>query len=153
MPVSPFHDTRYCFVDTNHEWAGSHTEYDSGKMDGFFLANDQDGTAPPHPLSDSMSGARALGYYDATDIPFYYWLANEFSIADHSHCALLGPTWPNRMYLYAASSRGAITNTITEFNEQAGACSTDADCGGVAGACTSNLCKGTCQKDDDCGRD
>ena len=41
--VAPFHDTRYCFVDTNHEWSGSHQEYDGGKMDGFFLANDNTG--------------------------------------------------------------------------------------------------------------
>ena len=54
-----------------------------------------------------MSGVRALSYYDESDIPFYYWLASEFSIADHYHCSLLGPTWPNRMYMYAAGSRGA----------------------------------------------
>ena len=55
---------------------------------------------------DMLSGKRAMGYYDQTDLPFYYWLANEFAIADHYHCSLLGPTWPNRMYLYAASSFG-----------------------------------------------
>jgi len=151
--VAPFHDTRYCFADTNHEWAGSHQEYDSGKMDGFILANDNVGMPPPHPLPDSMSGVRAMAYYDATDIPFYYWLANEFTIADHYHAALLGPTWPNRMYLYAATSRGATTNTFTSFTDQKGACMTDADCGNVAGACANQVCKGTCKVDADCGPD
>src|SRR5262249_55290608 len=75
MPVAPFHDQKYCFVDTNHEWAGSHQEYDDGKMDGFILANEGSGGLPPHPLSDSTSGVRAMAYYDDTDIPFYYWLA------------------------------------------------------------------------------
>src|SRR5437667_11181497 len=98
-------------------------------MDGFGPANEQHGTPPPHPLSDSSSGVRALAYYDQTDIPFYYWLAGEFAIADHYHCSLLGPTWPNRMYLYAASSRGVASNTLGDFADQKGGCTTDADCG------------------------
>ncbi len=165
VATAPFHDTRYCFVDTNHEWAGSHTEYDGGKMDGFILANENAGTPPPHPLSDSMSGVRAMAYYDQTDIPFYYWMASEFSIADHYFCSLLGPTWPNREYLYAASSRGATTNIFVGFNDQTGHCSTDADCKGVAGACVNFsspcptadpgtcACKGACKVDADCGQD
>jgi phospholipase C len=154
MPIAPFHATRYCEVDTNHEWDGSHQEYDDGKMDGFVLANDNSGTAPPHPLSDSMSGARALGYFDDTDLPFYYWLANEFSIADHYHCSLLGPTWPNRMYLYAASSRGMTENKLQSFYDQKGKCNVDADCsGGAAGSCVSGACKASCKVDEDCGRD
>jgi phospholipase C len=157
--VAPYHDTRYCLVDTNHDWSGSHQEYDSGKMDGFFLANQGSGTAPPHPFSDSMSGARSLAYYDDTDIPFYYWLANEFSLADHYHSALLGSTWPNRMYLYASSSRGATGNVTTDFGDRKLPCASDADCGGRAGACVGASpvmqggCKGACEVDDDCGVD
>jgi phospholipase C len=165
LPVAPYHNTTYCFVDTDHEWAGSHVEYDDGKMDGFILANENSGTPPPHPLPDSMSGVRALGYYDNTDIPFYFWLANEYSIADHYFCSLLGPTWPNRQYLYAASSRGETQSTLPSFYDQKNACKTDADCGGTAGDCAVNGhacvvdmdigcgCKASCQKDDDCGRD
>ncbi len=154
--VAPYHDTLYCLADTNHEWDGSHAEYDNGLMDGFYLANNQYGTAPPHPpmsAMSSLSGARALAYYDNTDIPFYYWLANTFAIADHYHAALLGPTWPNRMYLYASTSRGTITNTVTDFTDLKGGCTTDAQCGGVAGACVSGACKGSCTTDLDCGLD
>jgi phospholipase C len=151
--VAPFHDSTYCVVDTNHEWEGSHVEYDDGKMDGFVLANEGSGSPPPHPLSDSMSGVRALGYYDQTDLPFYYFLANEFSIADHYHCSLLGPTWPNRMYLYGSSSRGATSNNLTDFGDQKGACAGDADCGGTAGSCVGGSCKGSCTQDADCGVD
>jgi phospholipase C len=151
--IAPYHDTLYCLADTNHEWDGSHAEYDDGKMDGFFLANDNYGSPPAHPQTSSLSGARALAYYDDTDIPFYYWLANTFAIADHYHAALLGPTWPNRMYLYASSSRGTITNVPTDFTDQKGTCTTDAQCNDVAGACVSGACKGTCKTDLDCGVD
>jgi phospholipase C len=55
-----------------------------------------------------------MTYYTADDLPFYYWLANEFAIADHYHASVAGPTWPNRMYLYAASSFGAAHNDFVE---------------------------------------
>jgi phospholipase C len=153
MPVAPFHDGAYCFVDTNHEWSGSHQQYHDGKMDGFLLSNEQHGTAPPHPLADSKSGVRALSYYDESDIPFYYWLASEFALADHYHCSLLGPTWPNRMYMYAAGSRGATDNGLVEFADRRGVCKKDADCGGAAGSCVFGGCKGSCAVDLDCGLD
>jgi phospholipase C len=152
--VAPYHDNQFCLVDLDHEWAGSHQEYDNGAMDGFYSTNNNYGTAPPHPLASSMSGARSLAYYDQTDIPFYYWVANQFSIADHYHSALLGPTWPNRMYLYGATSRGATTSELIDFQDQKGACKTDADCGGATGSCFDmTACKGTCQVDSDCGLD
>lgn len=150
MDVAPFHGTDYCFVDTDHGWNGTHEAYNDGKMDGFFLVNEGHGGIPPHPKPDSMSGKRALAYYDETDIPFYYWLASEFSIADHYFCSILGPTWPNREYLYGASSRGAITNTLVSFDDVVGYCASDTPCANGA-ECVNNRCKGSCTKDEDCG--
>ena len=111
-PVTIHHDTSYCFVDTNHGWGGTHTQVGGGKMDGFFATNDGNHEVPVNGSLEMISGKRALGYYDETDLPFYYWLANTFSIADHYHSSVLGPTFPNRMYLYAASSLGLTYNTI-----------------------------------------
>lgn len=113
-PVAPFHDTQHCFVDTNHEWAGSHQQAGDGAMDGFVRSNDGWHEAPAHGTLDMLSGKRAMGYYDQTDLPFYYWLASEFSIADHYHASLLGPTFPNRMFLYAATSMGLTYNTLID---------------------------------------
>lgn len=113
-PVPIFHDTSYCFVDTNHGWGGVHAQVNGGKMDGFFATNEGHHEVPVNGTLEMLTGARALGYYDQTDLPFYYWLANEFSIADHYHSSVLGPTFPNRMYLYAASSLGYTYNTIVD---------------------------------------
>ena len=33
------------------------------------------------------------------DIPFHWALADAFTICDGYHCSVLGPTWPNRLYL------------------------------------------------------
>ena len=44
-----------------------------------------------------------MGYYTRDDIPFQCALAENFTICDHYHCSVLGPTWPNRLYHMSAS--------------------------------------------------
>jgi phospholipase C len=112
MPVAPFRDSALCVVDTNHEWAGTHNQINGGMMDGFFATNDGWNELPTGANMDESlrAGNRALGYYTADDLPFYYWLASEFAIGDRYFSSVAGPTWPNRMYLYAASSFGAVHN-------------------------------------------
>ncbi len=104
------HAPHKCTLDTDHSWHASHEDYDDGKMDGFWQANN-DPTQP----NGTGSGDRALYYYDQTDLPFYYNLANTFGIADHYHCGMLGPTWPNRMFFYSATSFGATDNTFPDL--------------------------------------
>jgi phospholipase C len=98
-----------CFFDTDHSWEGSHTQYDDGKMDGFFVTN--------HGASAKEDGTRALTWYDEKEIPYYYALAKEFGLADHYFCSLLGPTWPNRMYLMAGTSFGETTNVFPDLSK------------------------------------
>ena len=110
--ASPTHTRQHaehlCFSDTNHAWGASHTQYGDGKMNGFFVTN--------HGAGALENGQRALDWYDERDIPYYYALAKEFGIADHYFCSLLGPTWPNRMFLMAASSFGHTANTFPDLS-------------------------------------
>lgn len=112
------HAAHECSADTDHQWAGTHQEIDNGKMDGFVTVNSGwsmpaggDGGAVD-PLYD---GARSMWWYDQTDLPFYYQLANTFAVADHYHCAVPGPTWPNRMYLLAGTSFGQTDNNFPDL--------------------------------------
>ena len=98
--VHRFHETRYCIADTTHDWGPVHLQYDDGLMDGFDVTN-----AP--------GGARAMGYYDQTDIPYYYWMASTFSTSDRYFSSLLGPTWPNRFFFYGATSWGRTSTPDT----------------------------------------
>lgn len=100
-PIPFVHKQEYCFDDTNHEWDGSHESWNDGKNDGFAKANANTG---------DPTGARAMGYYDEKDLPFYYELASTFAISDSYFCSVMGPTWPNRMYYFAASSFGNTDN-------------------------------------------
>jgi phospholipase C len=103
------HAPRLCFPDTNHEWWGAHLEHGGGANNGFFQANDgfNEGVFVDRQY---LAGDRALWWYDERDIPFYYDLASTFAIGDHYYSSLLGPTYPNRDFLYAATSRGGTSN-------------------------------------------
>jgi len=113
-PVGIFHDESYCFVDTAHGYTPSHRQVNGGAMDGFVITNEGNHELPAGGTLDMLSGSRAMGWYDETDLPFYYWLASEFSIADRYFASVLGPTWPNRMYLFAATSYGLSNNTLVD---------------------------------------
>ena len=96
--VKIFHNPFLCGKDTRHDWNSAHAQFDDGKMDGFV------DTSGPH-------GERALGYYDQSDLGYYYALANTFAIGDRYFASILGPTWPNRMFYHSASTFGHIGNT------------------------------------------
>jgi len=79
-----------CFPDLTHDWGPQHQSWDGGKMDGFLRAHD---------ATDKPGvGPETMGYYRRSDIPFYYALADAFTICDAYHCSVIGPTDPNRLY-------------------------------------------------------
>ena len=114
-PIIAFHDPHTCVphgLDLDHSWTGSHRQWDGGAMDGFTAAN----VDPQDP-----TGRRTMAYYTRADLPFYYGLAREFGIGARYFCSVLGPTYPNRMYLFAGTSFGHIQNDFpsspTEFSQ------------------------------------
>ena len=44
-----------------------------------------------------------MGYLTRADLPYYYALADAFTICDGYHCSVFGPTNPNRYYLMTAT--------------------------------------------------
>ncbi len=99
--VPPAHLTSRCLpADPPHQGQAMQDGWDQGKMDGFVKSAAVSGS----------DGHFVMGYYDGTDIPFYYWLANTYAIADRYFGSTLGGTWANRDYLYAGTSDG-ITDT------------------------------------------
>jgi phospholipase C len=92
-----------------------HEQIHGGQMDGFVTSNDVTQEAPiPGVPFEMMRGDRAMAYYEEDDIPFMYWAAKNFAIGDRYFASVPGPTWPNRMYLYAASSFGRTHNSFPE---------------------------------------
>jgi phospholipase C len=74
--------------DITHEWGAQHHSWNHGKMDSWVQA---------HLIADGVKNfAPVMGYFTRADIPFYYALADAFTICDNYFCSVLGPTDPNR---------------------------------------------------------
>jgi phospholipase C len=48
----------------------------------------------------------AIAFHTAEDLPAYAPMAQRYTIFDHYHSSLLGPTFPNRQYMHSAQSEG-----------------------------------------------
>jgi phospholipase C len=117
-PIPFAHGTQLCFADTNHGWDGTHQEINGGKMDGFAIANDGTHEYPMLGPPNFLSGARAMAYYTKADLPFMYWAAENFAIGDRYFASVPGPTYPNREYLYAGTSFGETTTSLSYLPQQ-----------------------------------
>jgi len=91
--LAPFHLTSQCLLDITHDWKSQHMSWNRGRNDGFVRTHEAaDGLSNNQPI-----GAETMGYYTRADLPFYYSLADAFTICDGYHCSVLGPTDPNRL--------------------------------------------------------
>jgi phospholipase C len=54
-----------------------------------------------------------MGHWDEPDLPFYWALARTFPLADRWFGSCLGPTFPNRRFLIAATAHGLTTDEPT----------------------------------------
>jgi phospholipase C len=63
----------------------------------------------------AADAAVAMGYYARNDVPVLWGLADHFVTCDRWFCSVLGPTWPNRMYLHGATSLGVRDNLPIAF--------------------------------------
>jgi phospholipase C len=94
----PFHlDTRTTSAQWipgtgGYSWQVAHAAWNGGKMDSWLPASYQlaKGNQQDIPL--------LMGYFEEQDLPFHRALADAFTICDHYHCSILGPTSPNRIY-------------------------------------------------------
>src|SRR5947209_2701731 len=99
-----------CTNDIDHGWGPQHTYWDNGAMDGFVSGHIA--------VDGPVNGPLTMGYYTRGDLPFYYALADAFTLCDHYHCSVIGPTDPNRCYTMSAwidpegQNGGPITSTL-----------------------------------------
>ena len=113
--IHAFHDANRCPApDLDHGWTSTHREvnFDNpndtrrhAPMNGFVRVNAE---------TEQHNGENdTIGFYNQDEIPFYYDLAQNFAISDRFFASVLGPTFPNRSYLLAATSFGHVTTSDT----------------------------------------
>ncbi len=92
---APFHlDTESIGRDLSHAWSVAHRAYDNGKMDGFVAAEGSNLT---------------MGYYDRSDIPYYWDYAGQYVLDDNFFSSLMGPSFPNHLYIVSGTN-GPVSN-------------------------------------------
>jgi len=92
-----------------HNWTDQTDARNKGKMDKW--------------LDVKLSGFKefadlplTMGYYNREDIPFYYSLADSFTICDQHFCSSITGTNPNRLYFWTANIRENLTGKALVWN-------------------------------------
>jgi phospholipase C len=81
--------------DISHTWPTQHDSWHGGAMDKFVAA---------HLAADGAeNGVVTMGYYTRADLPFYFALADAFTVCDGYFSSVIGPTDPNRLMSMSAS--------------------------------------------------
>jgi phospholipase C len=98
--VRVFHAPSACQLGrgVSQSWTATHAQIDGGRMDGFLF----DGNT------------NAMKYWDRSDLPFYWSLADTFPLCDRWFASAPAQTYPNRMYLQAATSQDLVATDVAK---------------------------------------
>jgi phospholipase C len=80
-----------CSNAVEHQWAGAHDSWNGGRNDAWMRSHLATEATP-------RQAALTMGYYDRSDLQFYYPLADNFTICDNYFCSVIGGTDINRLY-------------------------------------------------------
>ncbi len=70
--------------DLDHSWDGSHQMFNAGRWDQWLPAKT----------------TTCMAHMERRDLPFHFALADVFTVCDGYYCSMLGPTDPNRYYMW-----------------------------------------------------
>jgi phospholipase C len=115
--VNAYHLATQCIEDLTPSWDEAHEDWNlefptssTAAMNGFvynaasFAIHSN--AAGANPQFTDTAGIRAMGYYDGSDLNYYYFMASNFATSDRWFSPVLDRTPINRMYLLAATSQG-----------------------------------------------
>jgi phospholipase C len=102
-----------CIENPSPSWNESHVDWDyndqvglsTATLNGFVWAAAHDARNDVPPFND-VDGIRAMGYYDGTNLNYYYFMASNFATSDRWFNPVLARTQPNRAELIAATTQG-----------------------------------------------
>jgi phospholipase C len=112
-PVTSYHLETECTENTSPSWNEGHVDWDyndqtgqsAATLNGFVYTAGHDARTN-NPVFTDVDGVRAMGYYDGSDLNYYYFMASNFATSDRWFNPVISRTHPNREYLIAATSGG-----------------------------------------------
>lgn len=110
-PVPLFHlDRQRKLHHLPHKWEPMHDAFNNGANDGFVMAHHEANR------EESLTAfPEVMGIHKREDVPVLYALMDNYTLCDRYFCSVMGPTWPNRFFLHAASSGGRKSNKPRAF--------------------------------------
>jgi phospholipase C len=120
-PIAVYKMVSACTEDVSPAWNASHAQRNHDNptvtspstMNGFAM------TAGGFSLATSgidVAGRRAMGYYDDSILPYYYFMATKYATSDRFFSPVMTKSEPNRMFGMAATSVGQIAVPGQTFN-------------------------------------
>jgi len=101
-----------CVENPSPSWNEDHVDWNrvdpvspTAKLDGYVWTAAHD--ARSGGLTD-VNGERVMGYYDDSDLPYYYFMASNFATSDRWFSPVMSRTQANRMYMIAGTSAGRV---------------------------------------------
>ena len=118
-PIPAFHMQSVCSENLSPSWNETHRMFNlfhtgstPATMDGFAFVQGKfasDEAQLGQPNFTDFTGKRSMGYYDDSDLPFYYFMASNFATSDRWFSPAPTRTHPNRFYWLAGTSQGIIS--------------------------------------------
>jgi phospholipase C len=91
----------------SQSWHESHAQYAGGRNDGFVTSAER--------VAPDVDPSLAMGHWAEHQLPFYASLARTFPLADRWFSSCLGPTFPNRRFLMAATANGLVDDAMASI--------------------------------------
>ncbi|MDR6197405.1 phosphocholine-specific phospholipase C [Siphonobacter sp. SORGH_AS_0500] len=114
-------DTKATWMNSlPHSWGDQVEAFNGGKYNKWLQAKKSGNQA-------FASMPLTLGYYTREDLPFYYALADAFTVCDHNFCSSQTGTTPNRLFLWTGTirdprhpeSRANVWNSNVDYGKEA----------------------------------
>lgn len=127
VPVTSFHMGSVCTEELSPFWNESHLDWNAGfsypstispLLNGFVESAGNDARQYPVGSVNDTNGLRSMGYFQDSDLNYYYFMATNFATSDRWFSPVMSRTQLNRMYLIAATSQGYAYPIGSNSNDQ-----------------------------------
>ncbi len=128
--ITSYHLITQCIENPSPSWNEAHVDWNFNDQVGLFppatlngfvwtAAHDARAPVPPSlvPQFNDVNGIRAMGYYDGSDLNYYYFMASNFATSDRWFHSAMTRTQPNRAYLVAGTSQGYAYPSATDIED------------------------------------
>lgn len=122
--VTSYHLITQCIENPSPSWNESHQDWNLTEpisttplLNGYVYTGAHD-ARNNNPAFYDTNGIRVMGYYEDTDLNYYYYMASQFATSDRWFSPVMTRTQPNRDYLIAATSQGYVYPIGTDSGDQ-----------------------------------